>query len=93
MKLADVPAPVWSIAASVVGGLIVLYLVRRYGAKVAAAVNPLEHDNVFAASVNAAGEAVSGAPFSLGSALYNLTHRDEFEQSEAAHRARLAAKE
>jgi hypothetical protein len=91
VKLSSVPAPVWQLAASVAGGLIVLYLVRHYGAKVGQAVNPLNHDNVFASSVNAAGAAVSGDDsFTLGAGLFNLFHEDEFEKSEREHRERLA---
>lgn len=90
MKLSSIPAPVWQLASSVVGGLVVLYLVKHYGAKAAEAVNPLNHDNVFAASVNAAGAELTGKPFSLGSWIYDKTHSDEFEESERAHRERLA---
>lgn len=91
MKLGDIPAPVWQLAASILGGLVVLYLVRHYGAKVAQAVNPLNHDNVFASSVNAAGAALSGdESFSVGAGLFNLFNEDEFEKSEREHRAALA---
>lgn len=91
MKLADVPAPVWQLATSVIGGLLVLYLWNRYSEKLGNAINPLNHDNVWSASVNAAGEAITGTPYSLGAGFFNLFHEDEFERSEREHRERLAA--
>lgn len=91
MKLADIPAPVWQLAAVVAGGALLLWWLKRGAAAAAAAVNPLNHDNIFAASVNAAGETITGQPYSLGAAFYNFFHEDEFERSEREHRARLAA--
>ena len=46
-------------------------------ASVGNAINPLNHDNVFASAVNKAGAAVSGdANWSLGGWVYDLTHAD-----------------
>ncbi len=60
-------------------GLVAAVLIGKKAAAVAGevgqAVNPLNHDNVFAAGVNAAGAAVSGdADFTLGGWLYDVTH-------------------
>lgn len=95
MKLSSIPPPVWYSLAALLAG----YFLWRQGGKAAAAlgkaVSPVNHDNIFAASVNAAGDALDGGAddsFSLGASLFNLFKDDEFEQSEAAHRAALGKK-
>lgn len=53
------------------------------GAKAANAVNPLNHDNVFATSVNDVGASVTGdKDFTLGGAIYDLFHSDPLSNTE-----------
>lgn len=63
----------------VLGGFVLLGLIywKGKGAVTAAAnaVNPVNHDNVFASGVNGVGTAVTGDDdFSLGARIYDWTH-------------------
>ena len=60
---------------------VVVYLAGRKAAaaagQVAAAVNPLNYNNIFSSSVNDVGAAVSGdSDFSLGNWFYDVTHTE-----------------
>lgn len=65
-------------------GLVALVVVFFAGKKIlsvagdaATAVNPLNHDNVFATGLNKIGASVTGdTSFTLGGAIYDLTHSD-----------------
>lgn len=53
----------------------------------AQAVNPLNHDNVFAGTVNDVGAVLAGKPegsWSLGSWIYDITHPNEGEPARNA---------
>ena len=63
------------IGAVLLVGLYVAHKASAAAQAAANAVNPLNHDNIFAGAVNGAGAAVSGDPnWSLGGWLYDVTH-------------------
>ena len=62
-----------------------IYLFKRYGGKVAAAVgtavNPFDADNLANRAVTGAGEVLTGDPsWSLGGSIYEWLHRTDMDQ-------------
>lgn len=82
----------WRVYAVVLGGAIGIYLFAKREVvdavqSAAAAVNPLDQDNVFYTGVNAVGAKVTGGEFSLGAAIYEWWNPDRV----AAERAAIGA--
>lgn len=61
------------VAVLVGGAFVLLYLMRQQAGELAAAVNPVDHGNVFHTGANAVGEALTGDKhFALGTWAYEL---------------------
>lgn len=74
MKLKDIPDPVWLGLGLAVAGLVMFRLLKSGAGAVGNAINPVNHDNVFSSGVNAAGSALTGSDWSLGSSLFNAVN-------------------
>lgn len=72
------------IALGVGAALVLGYFAKKGAVAVANAVNPVNHDNVFATAVNSVGQATSGdSSWSLGGAVWDFFHPSD--ASSATH--------
>lgn len=71
--------------AAIVAVVVVIFAGRKLAdtaAKAANAVNPLNHDNIFATGVNDLGANLTGdKDFTLGGWFYDFTHADPLKQA------------